>query len=70
VDQQALESEVKATIKLIMSTMEELAAMPPAVASDPATFNEVRNRVIRKLWNLSKECIRYGASTVQHHKPQ
>ena len=64
-DQDTLESEVKATIKLIMSTMEELASLPPAQASDPLVFNERRNRVIRKLWNLSKECIRYGASTVQ-----
>jgi len=65
VEQHELESEVKATIKLVMTTMEELASMPPAEAGSPLAFNERRNRVIRKLWNLSKECIRYGASTVQ-----
>jgi hypothetical protein len=62
---QIVEQEVNATIKLIMFSMEELAALPPEIASDPGRFNEVRNRVIRKVWNLAKECIRYGSSTIQ-----
>jgi hypothetical protein len=65
-----VEQEVNATVKLIMSTLEELAAMPPASASDPALFNDKRNRIIRKVWNLAKECIRYGASTVQPDEPR
>lgn len=56
---------MNATVKLIMSTMEEIASLPPAQASDPALFNDKRNRIIRKVWNLAKECIRYGANTVQ-----
>ena len=60
-----VEQEVNATVKLIMSTMEEMAALPPIQASNPALFNDKRNRIIRKVWNLAKECIRYGASTVQ-----
>lgn len=60
-----IEAEVNATIKLVMTTMEDLAAMPPELASDPTAFNERRHQVIRKIWNLTKECIRYGASTVQ-----
>lgn len=60
-----VEAEVNATIKLIMAVMEDLAALPPEVAGDPVAFNERRHQVIRKIWNLSKECMRYGASTVQ-----
>lgn len=60
-----VEAEVNATIKLIMAVMEDLAALPPEVAGDPVVFNERRHQVIRKIWNLSKECMRYGASTVQ-----
>lgn len=60
-----VEAEVNATIKLIMAVMEDLAALPPEVAGDPIVFNDRRHQVIRKIWNLSKECMRYGASTVQ-----
>lgn len=61
----ALEHEVNATIKLVMLTLEELAAQPPEVAASPPYFNDRRNAVIRKIWNLAKECMRYGASSVQ-----
>lgn len=60
-----VEHEVNATIKLVMLTMEELAMTPPPQASEPGYFNDRRNMVIRKIWNLAKECMRYGASTVQ-----
>lgn len=60
-----VEQEVNATIKLVMLAMEELASLPPHVAAEPSEFNERRNVVIRKIWNLAKECMRYGASTVQ-----
>lgn len=60
-----IEAEVNATIKLIMAAMEDLAAMPPEVASNPLEFNERRHQVIRKIWNLTKECMRYGARSVQ-----
>jgi hypothetical protein len=60
-----IEAEVNATIKLIMASMEDLAALPPEVAGDPIVFNDRRHLVIRKIWNLTKECMRYGASSVQ-----
>ena len=60
-----IEAEVNATVKLIMAAMEDLAALPPEVAGDPVVFNQRRHQVIRKIWNLTKECMRYGASTVQ-----
>jgi nitrogen-specific signal transduction histidine kinase len=63
-DQKRIEAEVNATIKLLMGTMEELAAQHPYDASLPGVFNDVRNQVIRRVWNLAKECIRYGASSV------
>lgn len=59
--QAEVESEVKATIKLVMCEMERLASLPPDEAVEPVTFNRSRQIVIRKLWNLSKECIRYGS---------
>lgn len=60
-----IEAEVNATIKLIMATMEELASLPPELAGDPVAFNDRRHLVIRKIWNLTKECMRYGARSVQ-----
>lgn len=63
-DQKRIEAEVNATIKLLMGTMEQLAAQEPFRAAQPEAFNEVRNQVIRRVWNLAKECIRYGASGV------
>lgn len=62
---QVVEHEVNATVKLIMASMEELAALPPHEASRPDFFNEKRNRIIKKVWNLAKECMKYGASSVQ-----
>lgn len=60
-----LEAEVNATIKLVMLEMERLASLPPAEACDPIEFNDRRRALIRKLWNLAKECMRYGARSVQ-----
>jgi hypothetical protein len=65
-EQKRVEAEVNATIKLIMGVMEELAALDPEQVSEPVVFNDVRNRVIRRVWNLAKECIRYGSRSVQH----
>lgn len=59
-----VEREVSATIKFVMSELERLASLPPEVACEPVAFNRARHLVIRKLWTLSKECIRYGAGTV------
>jgi hypothetical protein len=64
-DQRRIEAEVNATIKLLMATMEQLASMPPSEGAQPKVFNELRNQVIRRVWNLAKECIRYGARGVQ-----
>jgi hypothetical protein len=60
-----IEAEVNAVIKLVMGTMEELAALPPEVAGNPISFNDRRHLIIRKIWNLTKECMRYGAYSVQ-----
>lgn len=62
-EQRRIEAEVNATIKLLMGVMEELTTMEP---QQPVAFNDIRNQVIRKVWNLAKECIRYGARSVQH----
>jgi hypothetical protein len=63
-EQQRIEAEVNATIKLLMGTMEELAATEPHLAARPEVFNTIRNQVIRRVWNLAKECIRYGTHGV------
>lgn len=68
-DQRRIEAEVNATIKLLMGTMEELAALDPMTGSQPVFFNELRNQVIRRVWNLAKECIRYGSKGVQSQQP-
>lgn len=63
-DQRRIEAEVNATIKLLMGVMEQLSAMDPHQGSQPVAFNELRNQVIRRVWNLAKECIRYGSRGV------
>jgi hypothetical protein len=64
IHRKAIEAEVNSTIKLVMSVMEELATQEPQLAAQPLDFNERRHVVIRKIWNLAKECIRYGAVSV------
>jgi hypothetical protein len=58
-----LEYETNATVKMVMLEMERLAAADPAIASEPQAFNTVRHAVIRKIWNLVKEAVRYGVSS-------
>lgn len=65
-----IEKDVNATVKLVMLEMERFASLPPEVANEPMRFNETRHQVIRKIWNLAKECIRYGARTVQREEPR
>jgi hypothetical protein len=60
-----VEAEVSAAIKLILSEMELLASLPPEEACEPVEYNRARHRVIRKLWNLSKECIYYGMESTR-----
>lgn len=66
----AIEAEVNATVKLLMAEMEDLASLPPELAGDPIAFNDRRNLVIRKIWNMAKECMRYGAAKVQPDEPR
>jgi len=66
-EQRRIEAEVNATIKLLMGVMEQLSAQDPRQGSQPVAFNDLRNQVIRRVWNLAKECIRYGAREVQPH---
>lgn len=66
-EQRRIEAEVNATIKQLMGVMEQLASSDPRQGSQPVSFNDLRNQVIRRVWNLAKECIRYGAREVQHH---
>ena len=54
-----LEKECNALIKLVLSQMEELAAMPPEQASAPYEFNERRRVVVRKIWTIFKESVQY-----------
>lgn len=53
-EQTPLEKEVNATIKLVMIHMEQLASLQPAEASEPYSFEERRQQVMRKIWNLVK----------------
>jgi hypothetical protein len=68
--QDELEKEVNATVKLIMLELERFAALPPEIANEPVAFNRARRDVIRKVWTLAKECIRYGAVSVQRDEPR
>ena len=54
-----LEKEARALVKLVLSFMEEAAALPPEKAAEPIQFNERRRIVMRKIWNLYKRCVNY-----------
>jgi hypothetical protein len=54
------EREVGATIKLVLSIMEELAALDPTVACEPYFFEERRERIMRRLWIMAEACKRDG----------
>jgi hypothetical protein len=53
--------ETGATIKLILSVMEELAGLPPAEACEPYYFEQQRARVLRRLHAMAEVCRREGA---------
>lgn len=55
-----IQAEINATLKLLLSEIEEVAAQDPSTACDPVTFNARRRRVIRRVWATMKECVRYG----------
>lgn len=48
-----LQAEVSATIKLVLTEMEDLAVMAPEDAY-PYAYEERRQRVMKKIWNLYK----------------
>lgn len=58
-----LEKDTNAAIKLILSEMELLAALPPEIASEPYSFEERRRKVVRRIWNLYKELGNGNASS-------
>lgn len=53
-----LEKDVSATVKLVLSEMEQLAAMPPELAQERLVL--VRRVVLRKIWTLHKETVAHG----------
>lgn len=55
-----LEKECNSTVKLVLLEMEALAALPPEQAGEPYAFQERRQRVVRKIWLLFKECMLNG----------
>jgi hypothetical protein len=52
----ALEKDVNATVKLILSEVELAARTPPVEALHPYEVDARRKRVIRALWLLYKRC--------------
>ena len=56
---QQLEKDANALVKLLLFEMEYLAATDAEVAAEPYAFDERRRRMVRKIWNLVKECLAY-----------
>jgi hypothetical protein len=48
--------EISATIKLVLSVMEELAGLEPVVACEPYFFEQQRARVMRRLHIMAETC--------------
>lgn len=59
-DQKVIDKEANATLKLVLSHMEQLASMAPEFAAEPYAYEERRQQVMRKIWNLVKLCVRHG----------
>lgn len=53
---QQLEKDANALIKLILSEME---GMVGTAGLDVYEFDEKRRNMVRKVWNLVKECLAY-----------
>lgn len=51
----ALEKEVNATVKQVLSITEAAARTPPIIACEPYAVEERRKRLIRAMWKLYKE---------------
>lgn len=52
-----LYKDVQAAIKAILCDVEQVAAMQPEKACEPQHFDEVRRRIVRRLWGLYKEAV-------------
>lgn len=63
-DQTIVEKETGRAIKQLLTLAEELAAMEPAKACHPYTFEKYREQMIRILWNNGKLWRRYGSGTL------
>ena len=61
---QQIEKDVGALVKFVMSEIERVAAMPPDQAGHPYHLEQTRSRLIRKIWDVSKECLAHDSSSV------
>lgn len=66
-EQEAFEREVSSGVKQILHEMEHMAALPPEEANEPVAFNDARRRVIRQVWHIAREAVRYGAQQLQRN---
>lgn len=63
--EEQLRKDASATIKLILTELEEVALLPPEQACHPVLFDERRRRIVRRIWQLYKEVLQYDAPAVQ-----
>lgn len=54
-----LEKECQSTIKLVITELETLRDLDADQGVKDVYFDEGRRRVIRKIWNLFKECVNH-----------
>lgn len=50
-----LYKDVQSAIKLFLTEMERLAALPPPEACEPYSYDETRRKIVRKVWQLYKD---------------
>jgi hypothetical protein len=53
-DEALVESEVSATIKLVLTLLEQASRETPLEALEPVQFNARRRAIIRRVWALAK----------------
>lgn len=57
-----LQKDYSLAIKAILTDLETVAALDPVDACHPVYLDEVRHRVMRRMWDLFKMSVRYGNS--------
>lgn len=59
-DVRALEADVNALLKVVLSELDEVAMLPPEAASEPYALEDRKRRIKRRVWEHHRRYFREG----------